>query len=129
MFKLILFLLVALGASLYFPESRVVVLEKASPVLNPVLGWSTTGEMKKIVRDLATHERTYERLPELKVFPRWLELKYQGGSTTDSWGNDYVFRVWADSFAVVSGGADGLVGSGDDVKVVGERLHARRRRR
>ena len=128
MFKLILFALVALGAALYFPSSRAVVLEKAEPVTQPVQAWATRGEMKKIVRDLTSHERTYESLPEVKTFPRWLETKYQGASSTDSWGNEYVFRVWADSFAVVSAGVDGQLGSEDDLTRTEARVHSGRDR-
>ncbi len=129
MFKLILFLLVALGASLYFPASRVVVLEKAQPVLNPVLRWSTTGEMRKIVRELATHERSYDKLPEPREFSAWLEAKYRGGPTEDAWGNDYTLRVWPDSFAVISPGVDGERGGLDDIQVSERRVTTPRRRR
>ncbi len=128
MFKLILFLLVALGAALYFPTSRVVVLDVAEPVLNPVMEWSTKGEMRKIARDLETFERSWESLPTQDGWSRWLETKYTtDDGKTDSWGNDYALQVWPDSFAVVSAGVDGQMGTQDDLKTARERVAARRR--
>lgn len=130
MFKVILFLLVALGASLYFPTSRAKVLEAAEPILNPVLTWSTKGEMRKITRDLETHEQSWQSLPSSDRFQSWLSLKYVSEEgRRDAWGNEYRLEVWADSFAVVSPGIDGQLGTLDDLKSSKERVSAVRRRR
>jgi hypothetical protein len=123
-------LLVAFGASLYFPTSRAKVLEAGEPVLTPMLTWSTKGEMRKITRELETHERSLQSLPAVEVFPEWLSHKYHSESgRTDSWGNEYQLKVWADSFAVVSPGMDGILGTPDDLKASKERVSDPSRRR
>ena len=61
--KAIFLFLIALGAALYFPQSRAVVVDLASPVLTPVLRWSTRGEMERIVGDLETEDQTGRALP------------------------------------------------------------------
>ena len=130
MFKVILFLLVAFGASLYFPESRAKVVEAAEPVLTPMLTWSTKGEMRKITRDLETFERSWSSLPSGEKFGDWLSQKYHSESgRTDSWGNEYSLEVWADSFAVVSPGLDGQLGTPDDLQASKPRVPDPRRRR
>ena len=39
--KLILLLLVVIGAALYFPDSRAWVLHRAQPIVNPILTTAT----------------------------------------------------------------------------------------
>lgn len=130
MFKVILFLLVALGAALYFPESRVVVLDTAAPVLNPVFEWSTKGEMRKITRDLATFERSWESLPSPNAFPDWLSKKYHSDAAfKDSWGHPYTLQAGPDSFSVVSPGIDGMPNTPDDLRVSEQRAPSTRKRR
>lgn len=130
MFKVILFLLVALGAALSFPTSRVKVLDAAEPVISPMLEWSTKGEIRKITRDLETFERTFESLPATDNFVPWLSHKYTGEEgTKDSWGNEYWLEVSPDSFSVVSAGVDGQQFTPDDVGLTKARVQSGRRRR
>lgn len=113
-------ILVALGAALYFPRSRAVLLDTAAPVLNPVLGWATRGEMRAMARDLEQRVNTGRSIPSNgREFATWLENNYQAGdSRTDSWGQPYTMQRWADSFAVISAGPDGRTGTEDDLRVM-----------
>lgn len=115
MFKIFLMLLVALAAALYFPSSRAVVLEYAAPVLNPAFHLATKAEMEKIARDIQTYERETGRLPEPRLFEDWLEGRYAGDATRDSWGNTYILVVRPNAFDVVSMGPDGRQGNSDDI--------------
>lgn len=115
MFKIILMLLVALAAALYFPRSRAVVLDFAAPVLNPAFHLATKAEMEKIARDIQTYERETGRLPEPRLFEEWLEGRYAGDATRDSWGNTYILVVRPNAFDVVSMGPDGRQGNSDDI--------------
>lgn len=118
--KIVFFLLIALGAGLYFPQSRGVIVETARPVLDPVLRWSTRGEMRRIVRDLENRSATTRSFPsEQRQFVAWMEREYQGDATTDPWGRNYVIRMASDSFAIVSPGPDGLLDTADDVSLEG----------
>lgn len=125
--KVVFILLCALGAALYFPESRAVVLDASEPVLNPVLRWSTRGEMRKIARDLESQSQTSRDFPsEQEAFVSWMDRNYQGvTSTVDAWGATYSIRLWSDSFGVVSPGPDGEPGTGDEVVVKGKRQRGR----
>lgn len=118
--KVVFAFLVALGAALYFPSSRAVLLDTVAPVLNPALGWATRGEMRAMARDLEQRVNTGRPIPgNRQEFETWLENNYQAGdSRTDSWGNLYSLERWTDSFAVVSPGPDGELGSGDDIRVI-----------
>lgn len=118
--RAVLVVLVALGAALYFPRSRAVLLDTIAPVLNPMLGWATRGEMRAMARDLEQRVNTGRPIPtNRQEFETWLANNYQAGdSRTDSWGNLYELERWADSFAVVSPGPDGEVGTDDDIRVI-----------
>lgn len=115
MFKIILMLLVGLAAALYFPRSRAVVMEYAAPVLNPAFRLATKAEMEKLSRDLRNYERETGRLPEARQFSGWLEGRYAGDATRDSWGNTYILIVRPRAFDIVSMGPDGRQGTSDDL--------------
>jgi hypothetical protein len=115
MFKFILALLVVLGAALYFPTSRALVVEYGGPLLNPAFRLATRAEMGKISRDVQTYERETGTVPEPRAFPTWLEGRYAGDATLDSWGNTYVLVVRRGAFDIVSLGPDGRLGTSDDI--------------
>ncbi len=115
MFKLILMFMVGLAAALYFPTSRAVVMEYAAPVLNPAFRLATKAEIEKLARDLQNYERETGRLPEPRQFGSWLEGRYAGDATRDSWGNTYVLVIRPRAFDVLSLGPDGRQGTADDI--------------
>jgi len=122
-----LWVLLAVGVALYVPESRAVVLDALAPAIDPVLGWSTKGEMRAIARGLERDMRTGRATPARpRDFNRWLERNYDAEEArTDPWGNRYELRLWRDSLGIVSPGPDGEIHSDDDLVVT---LPAERRR-
>lgn len=114
--KILLVLLLALAAALYFEGSRAVILEKTKPVLDPYFVMATKSEMEKIAQDLQLFEReNFGRLPDNRAFPAWLERNYAGGAGVDSWGSAYEYTLGRDSFYIRSPGPDQLRGTGDDL--------------
>lgn len=128
MLKILLVLAALLGAALYFPSTRPVVLETAAPILDPALRWSTRGEMNQLARDLEQRERTSRTLPDPRTqWAEWLELEYQGGdATTDAWGTPYAYFLYPDSFSILSHGPDEQRGTDDDLRVSRQRIYPAR---
>ncbi len=116
MFKVVLLILVLLGAAFYFPQTRPVVVDTLAPVLDPVLSWQTRGEMEGIVRELQTLTRQGSDLPTPGAsFDAWMLRNFMGGSKTDAWGVNYTLKVWRDSVGVVSNGPDREIETPDDI--------------
>ena len=114
--KLILILLLALGAGLYFPQTRGVIMEFVAPALNPLLAWQTRGEMEQIARELQNLNRQGDPLPaEGEEFGHWVARRFQGGSSLDAWGHSYSLKIWPDSVGIISSGPDAQVRTGDDI--------------
>jgi hypothetical protein len=130
LFKIILFLALALGAALYFPKTRPIVLDFVAPALNPLLTWQTKGEMEQIARELQGMNREGQLLPEVgEEFADWVGRHFQGGSSMDGWGVPYTLRVWPDSVGVVSNGPDLTMGTADDLVQTAHIQRQRQRRR
>ena len=116
--KLFLALLLALGAALYFPDSRAWVLEKAKPVVDPMLSTATQSEMDKIVTAMQQHAReNFGRYPDAKQFPVWIEDQLRGGASKDSWGTLYELEDLPRDrqMQIRSWGPDRLRDTGDDI--------------
>ncbi len=129
MFKVVLFLLVLLGAALYFPQTRLVVVDTLGPVVNPVLIWQTKGEIERIGRELQTLAREGSDLPPPgESFENWMSKNFLGGAKTDAWGMGYSMRVWRDWVTIVSNGPDKEIDTADDIvfQAVAVRLMRRR---
>ena len=126
--KLFLVLLLALGVALYVPSSRAVIFEKAKPVIDPYLVMATRSEMEKVMQDLLLHERdNFGRLPDRRDFDDWMDRKYTGGASLDSWGTHYEYSFTRDSIFLRSFGPDRTRASEDDI--VEARIRAAGRRR
>lgn len=127
--KLFVVLLLALGAALYFPSTRPVVLDTLAPVLNPVLTWQTRSEMSQIARELQMINREGQALPQPgEEFMAWMGRHYQGGSSEDGWGNPYTLLIWPDSVGILSRGPDLEINTPDDVMETALIPRQRRRR-
>jgi hypothetical protein len=114
--KVILVLLILLGAALYFPKTRPVVLEFVGPVVNPVLRWQTDGEMERIARELESLHRQGSNIPTPGAsFQSWMERNFMGGAKEDAWGNNYSLKVWRESVGIVSSGPDEELDTADDL--------------
>ncbi len=127
--KLFLILVLLFGASLYFPQTRPVVLDWLAPVINPALTWQTRGEMRQITRELQMLNREGQILPTPgQDFSEWMARNFQGGSSRDAWGNEYSLVVWPDSLGVLSRGPDLELSTKDDM-LESVRIPRQRRRR
>ena len=116
MWKLFIFLAILLGAALYFPRTRPVVLEYLAPVMNPVLTWQTNGEMDRISRELESiHDQGGDLPTPGARFQGWMERRFLGGSRTDAWGVEYTLKYWRDSIGIISNGPDQEIGTADDI--------------
>jgi len=114
--KVVIGLLILLGAAAYFPKTRPVVVDTLGPVMNPVLTWQTKGEMNRLGRELQTVNREGGNLPIPGAdFHNWMNRHFLGGATTDAWGVDYTMRTWRDSIGIVSNGPDLEIGTTDDI--------------
>lgn len=126
--KLILLILVGLGAALYFPDSRQYLSDRAMPLLDPVFRWQTGDEMDQIVRDLRVYEQEHaNRLPSRDEWPDYLARAYSESQASDSWGSPYHYMMQRDSFVIVSYGPDRIYGTDDDIRNGGLTAQARRR--
>ena len=129
MYKVVFLLLILLGASLYFPQTRPVVLEFIAPVMNPVLTWQTKGEMDRIGRQLQTRNREGGDLPAPGLaFQAWMKRRFLGRARSDAWGTDYTMKVWRDSVGIVSNGPDLEIGTPDDIVLTAVIQRQRRNR-
>ncbi|MBT8398506.1 MAG: hypothetical protein HKO65_09525 [Gemmatimonadetes bacterium] len=129
MYKIVFFLLILLGAALYFPQTRPVVVDTLEPVINPVFIWQTKGEMDRIVRELQTVIEQGSTLPDPgERFNRWMERQFFGGARTDAWGGPYTLQLIRDELLVVSNGPDKEVGTADDLTQLVMRQSRRGRR-
>ncbi|MFO8172936.1 MAG: hypothetical protein R6T96_01540, partial [Longimicrobiales bacterium] len=103
--KIFVLTAILLGAGLYFPSTRPTILDVLAPVINPALIWQTRGEMAQITRELQMINRQGQSLPAPgQDFSEWMVRNFQGGSSRDSWGNEYSLVTWPDSIAIVSRG-------------------------
>lgn len=128
--KVLLFLLVALGAALYFPESRAVVVDTTRPALNPWHRWMTHQQLDQIVDDLRTMDASQGRLPTGRgEFEAWLANRYpQESSRVDGWGTPYQLEVVGSMIRVISAGSDREFGTEEDLVREGTRAGASGRR-
>lgn len=124
--KVLIILLVALAAALYFDGSRAVIVDRVRPALDRYFIMSTQSEMDKIVQDLLAYQRdNMNRIPGRREFPEWLERQYSPGADTDSWGNPYQYTVSRETYELRSAGPDGLMGTEDDLQSTQTLLRAR----
>lgn len=123
--KILLVAGVALALALLSDSTRPRVVAFFRPVLDPAFGWSTRGEIRRLVRDLSTSWERGRELPRPSEFGTWMSERYQAGASQDAWGNPYRLEIYPDSFVIVSSGSDGEPATGDDIRI-GEPLERRR---
>lgn len=126
--RLFLLLLLALGAGLYFEQSRTAILEFASPAVQPALRWMTNQELQQIAGDLEEYVVSRGSLPaRAGEFESWLRDRYRDDKFhTDSWGTPYRLRLASGGqFRVISAGTDQEFDTEDDLTAEGSRTPAR----
>lgn len=117
MSRLILMIIFGFVAALYFPDSRQMMIDKAMPVITPVLVWSAEREMEEITQAVRRYQRTTYKIPTRRQWIPWLEERFLGDGALDPWGSMYSYRAWADSFAIQSFGPDKQEGTADDLRI------------
>ncbi|MEX2526652.1 MAG: hypothetical protein WEA09_03365 [Gemmatimonadota bacterium] len=125
--KIFLLLLAGLGAGMYFPQSRAVIMETIQPALNPAYAWMTRGEMDQMISDLELADRTSGGIPAGRgEFEPWLERRYpQEASRVDGWDTMYRLEASRNQFTVISAGPDREFGTADDIRMTAERSGGR----
>jgi len=128
--KVLIMLLLALGAGLYFPGPSEVILGYAEPLLTPVRLWTTGQELERVAEDVEIEQESRGTLPSGRgEFGPWLDRRYrQEPSRFDAWGSRYTLGVQGDSFYVSSAGRAGELGASDDL-IESRRLAPRARSR
>jgi hypothetical protein len=121
--RVLIVLILALAVGLYFPESRAMILERATPLRTPAYRWMTNQELNQIVNDLEGLQRSGGALPiQPGEFDLWLERRYpQENARQDAWGVRYRIEATPTGFGVRSAGPDGVFGTEDDLVREGER--------
>jgi hypothetical protein len=122
--KYFLLLIVVVGAAFYFPDSRAWIVERAQPVVNPMLRTATQSEMDKIQTDLQQFAReNLGRYPDSRQFLTWLEDTYSGGGSRDSWGTPYQLEDLRRDrrMQIRSWGPDRIRDTGDDLLLAFQR--------
>lgn len=119
--KVLLVLLVVVAVALYIPESRAVVLDGLSPVVDPFHEWRTQQEMSRMINDLEAERDVRAGFPAGdEAFMRWIGRRYSHeNAEMDAWGSIYRLEVARDSFHVVSAGRDGEFGTDRDLRMGG----------
>lgn len=130
--KVLVILLVALGASFGIPALRQHVEPVADAALapakrlldrqlarirDPVFRWSVQNEARGIARDLQQIEETGQALPRPQDFQSYLQGRtLAGAAVLDRWGSPYYLLLTGDSIVVVSPGPDQRPGNTDDIR-------------
>ena len=117
MAKLMIVLIVGLGAAFYFPASRSIILDRAGFAVNPLYEWVTVKEMDRIAGDLARFDDRRRNFPNSREFQGWIRKQFQTDDTQyDAWGNPYWLETLDRGHArVCSAGPDGISDSDDDI--------------
>jgi len=84
--------------------------------VQPVLVWSAEREIMRVSQAVQREARDTYELPRTRDWNAWLTTHFTGDATTDPWGTLYAYSVWADSFAILSEGPDGELGTEDDLR-------------
>lgn len=127
MSRVFLMIILGVSAAMYFPDSRQAIINKAMPVLTPILTRAANSEMRRISDELLTYDRGGRELPSRRLWLKWLKENYPGELSVDPWGSVYQYYPWADSLALISYGPDKERGTEDDIRLVRLRRSWQRR--
>ena len=127
MSRVVLMIILGISAAMYFPDSRQAIINRAMPVLTPILTRAANSEMRRISDELLTYDQGGRELPSRRLWLKWLKENYPGEHSVDPWGGVYQYYPWADSLALISYGPDKERGTEDDVRLVRMRRSWQRR--
>jgi hypothetical protein len=112
--KLILILLVVLGASMAIPTTRAKMVEAATPVMNKFKAKLVPDRLDALANELAARLKRGEGYPG--DWSGWLRGNFSG-VPEDPWGNLYYLTTDRTGFTVGSNGPDGIAHTPDDITV------------
>ena len=119
MSRLVLLTILGLCVWYYFPETRAMLADAASPVIVPIVTWSAREDMAQIGRNVVEHERLTGQLPAGAAWLEWLEYRYPADDLWhDPWGSVYQLETRDDSVSVISLGPDRVRMTRDDFEVL-----------
>jgi len=111
--KLFYLAIITLGVGMAVPNTRAMMVEKATPMMDRFKVRITVGRLEAMANQLAARANRGEGFPS--NFQGWLERDYTS-SAEDPWGNAYYFQTRRDGFVVGSMGPDGRENTGDDIQ-------------
>jgi len=121
-------LVIGFGAAWYFPDSKAMIKDKGSQILNPMYVRLARLEMTRIVEDLQIWDGRNRSFPSSREFETWMARRYQTRSTMyDPWEGSYYMTSSRSDFSIHSNGPDLLRGTEDDIVVPGQRTTTRGR--
>lgn len=111
--KIILFLIVLLGAAMAIPSTRAKIEEAATPVMDGFRARLVPSRLSAMADQLEARLKRGEGLPA--SWDGWLRRDYSG-VPEDPWGNLYYLENGRRGFTVGSMGPDGEKGTEDDIR-------------
>jgi hypothetical protein len=126
--KMLLVVLILMGAAWAYPPSReriahaaTPVLEKLGPVgerlLAPAKRYQARSELDFLVKQMKMDRDEARPLPDARTFPQWIQRKRpSGGDENDPWDTPYYLIPASDGLSVVSAGPDRQRGTEDDIR-------------
>jgi hypothetical protein len=115
MSRILLVLVLALGAVLIVPPLR----ERAQPqiewALTPVYRWQTKNRVNELRRVLAREHSQGASLPRPRDFHTFLSQREGAEAALDTWGQPFYLEVTRQGFRIGSPGPDRVQGTPDDI--------------
>ncbi len=114
--KLFMLCIVVLGVGMAVPSTRAQIQERAiQPVMDEIGTRLVPRRLDAMANQLDVRLSRAERLP-VDNFGAWLRRDYTGPET-DPWGNPWFLQMGRRDYTVGSLGADGELGTDDDLTV------------
>ncbi len=114
--KLFLLCIVLIGVAMAVPSTRAQIQDRAiQPVMDEIGNRLVPRRLDAMADQLDVRLSRAERLPA-DNFAAWVRRDYTGPEL-DPWGNPWFLQVGRRDYTVGSLGADGQLGTGDDLTV------------
>ncbi|MEQ1854879.1 MAG: type II secretion system protein GspG [Longimicrobiales bacterium] len=114
--KLFLLCIVLIGVAMAVPSTRAQIQDRAiQPVMDEIGNRLVPRRLDAMADQLDVRLSRAERLPA-DNFAAWVRRDYTGPEV-DPWGNPWFLQVGRRDYTVGSLGADGQLGTGDDLTV------------
>lgn len=129
MWKILIIVVLLLGAGFGIPQARGKISPVVSPVLDklgpvgdalsrPAKRWAAKSEITILIRKLAEEHAERKELPSPIDFPRWIKSVTRGSNKgLDPWGHPYYLVHTEHDVTVGSQGPDRKRNTPDDIRV------------